>query len=121
MSADAPAMSAGDWAGWEAFADSCELRRFCHGAAFGPADLRAMRRDMRTVREAAAQKVGWGRAGDPACKVGSADWDGAVVRLMVQLSSLLDSGLLDEALGRGVGDGEGAACEGRVPEVPAQG
>lgn len=70
------------------------------GHTFGPGDAEALRRDAMTVCESMNQMVGMERAGDPACKVTSAQFDGAVVRILGETVCLVMSGALDRLFPR---------------------
>jgi hypothetical protein len=90
MSEAAP-LGAGDWQGWQAFEAQVGLSEM-GGWRYGRGDGEALARDCKTVRRAAAQMVGMGRAD---ATVKACEWDGAVVRVVANACTLAESGLLE--------------------------
>lgn len=90
MSETAP-LSADDWQGWQALEMQVGLSEM-GGWRYGRGEAEALSRDCGTVRRAAAQMVGMGRAD---AEVKASDWDGAVVRVVANACTLSESGLLD--------------------------
>lgn len=66
------------------------------GYVFGRANAEQLKDDAATVFVACRQMVGMCRKGDPACKVTSSAFDGAVIRILSLVILLVGSGELDE-------------------------